>query len=351
MKLLEFRQQLAHELDSRHKLYLDLAYWNHLCDIFLARIESYELQRIFSLLESLVRDGVLVCPIELNTFAELNKQRLPDKIKATAAVIDRFSLGVVLVPPHERAFIEILRLLEAAPSGPPFPSAPKDEVWTKVAFLFGHGELVSDRLSPEMLAELNALLLRELWDMGFTQFLDQLDGTAPVSFEWAKTAADKANVGKADARVKFPSYRALYLSESQGILDLYASVISDVCLDLFDRAGGDISSVTQEQKDRAVQQTQNLLVSLLEKYDLARQLPSVHVQATLFASVQWDVGRRYKPNDFQDFGHAAAALGYCDGFATERSLAALLRQSKLTQHYDTTVLSTPAELLAWLESL
>src|SRR6266436_4161094 len=62
--------------------------------------------------------------------------------------------------------------------------------------------------------------------------------------------------------------------------------------------------------------------------DARRILRTLHIHASLHASVRWNKSRKLKPNDILDFHHAAAALAYCDAFFTERSV-----RNIATQHH------------------
>ena len=117
----------------------------------------------------------------------------------------------------------------------------------------------------------------------------------------------------------------------------------------FEKSGRDIKTVADAQRDEYARVRIALISAALEKYDLSQQLPTVHVMATLFANVQWDRNRKYKDNDFADFGHATAALAYCDGFATERSLGALVKQAELDTLYGCEILLRPADITQWVK--
>ncbi len=45
--------------------------------------------------------------------------------------------------------------------------------------------------------------------------------------------------------------------------------------------------------------------------------------------MRWDKKRKFKPNDFYDFEHAKAALGYCDLFMTDKALCDMVRRPQL----------------------
>lgn len=81
---------------------------------------------------------------------------------------------------------------------------------------------------------------------------------------------------------------------------------------------------------------------------MARLVPTVHTYAALHAQIRWNVARSFRVNDTADIGHAAAAVPYCNCFATERSLASLIGEAKLNREYGISVVSTSGLLLAWI---
>ena len=80
-------------------------------------------------------------------------------------------------------------------------------------------------------------------------------------------------------------------------------------------------------------------------------LPTIHVLATLYARMDWDAGRNYHPGDVADFGHAAAAIPYCNGFATDRALAKLLLDSGITGQFPCRVVDSMDQLQSLLRDL
>jgi len=346
--LSQLRRQLAASLKGKRLLYLDLLYWNHLCDTALNPSSSDERSALLASLRLHVRSGSVVCPIEFTTFLELHKQRLLDKRRLTAELIDELSTGLVIISPPERCFLEAIRFVQSGQGGDEAPVAPREDVWTRPAFVVGHGELVSKTMKADDLERLQDLLRDRLWGMGFTNVLQQFGADFVVSFEWAERAAQQMNEAKQDVRANVATYREAYLGEVRGFVSAYIDSFGDAMVHLYERAGGNAAGVSDAERARSGEELALLVAAAFEKHDLSKQLPTVHISAALHASANWDTGRRYKANDIQDFGHAAAALGYCDAFATERSLANLIRQSRLHTIYPTQVMASVSEVLGWL---
>jgi len=67
----------------------------------------------------------------------------------------------------------------------------------------------------------------------------------------------------------------------------------------------------------------------MKKPEHRAMLRSMHIQASLHASMRWDKQRKFRPNDYYDFEHATAALGYCDLFLTEGPLHVMVKRPQV----------------------
>ena len=344
-RLFQLRRELGAALAKQKVIYLDINHWNGLCDAVLGSGDKiYE--ELNDRLKAGVDRGEIACPIEVSVFLELLKQRLPEKRLATTRIIDQLSQAVVIVAPQDRVFLEVLRVYQAGSKGEPFPPAPRSEVWTKAAFLIGHPEAASEKLDKNTLRYINEAVQNELWGYRFEEVLGMVGPDFSISWEWTVSTASKLNLSKLDARERFKTYKELYLSEVRGILDGHADALGSVYEYVVLQGGPLPEPITPQQREQLGREMAAIVHAAFKVHEFAPSLPTVHVLASLFSHVQWDVGRRYKPNDFADFSHASAAVAYCDCFLTERSLATLLKQARLDSLYECTVVSSPEELLA-----
>ena len=349
-ELWELRKQLAQKLASSRLLYLDQRFWNDFCDVALNSSRGSEERDTLDALRVAVARERVCCPIESHVFLELYKQRLPEKRQATALLIDDLSRGVVILAPEERAFLETLRFVQYLTNAEPMITAPRDEVWTKAAYLLGHVTPHDPSLPPDVAKWVEDQFHGDLWNRGFSDILSELPDPPDPDMSWTIGAAERLNRGKVDARTRFRSYEALYDSELDGVLEAYSTSLADVSHYLFARAGHDPSTVTENQKLASSNGLRRVLAKAFRKQNLAAALPTFHITATLYSRMQWDATRAYVPNDFADFGHATAAFPYFDAFATERPLADLSRQAGLPALYGTVMLTTMAQLIDWLKA-
>jgi 2-keto-4-pentenoate hydratase len=78
--------------------------------------------------------------------------------------------------------------------------------------------------------------------------------------------------------------------------------------------------------------------------------PSLELAAQLFARRSLQVKRTLTSQDFWDTEHATLAPVYADAFVSDdRSLMAVLRESRRSAGANAALLNGPADLLAWLQ--
>jgi hypothetical protein len=348
-RLDNLRLELGANVMRKRRVYLDIRFWIYFRDVLLGSPASPVHGELYRLLADLVEAGDLVCPIEQHVFLEAYKQGDRSRRIVVTDVIDKLSGGIALLSQPDRVYVETHNFLLAAPTGAPFPATPAEKMWTRAAYILGQGELHSPTMTPGDLAKLNELFHQELWGMTLSDVLRELgpDFVMPDS-PGAKTAA-VLNENKQQAANRLESRLATHLAELRGFFDVYADVLGEVIGAQFRAVVGG-PSPTEEERNGAGRKVAAMLGAACATHDLSHQLPTAHVLATLFTNVQWDQGRRYRPNDLADFGHAAAALPYCDVFLTERSLAAAVTQTGLTETYHCRAIADLDDAVAFFQN-
>jgi hypothetical protein len=335
---------------AKRRLYLDTKFWNDFCDAELGESVNPHVHPALQRVREACREGSLVCPAEYQVLNEVLRQRSPEKRKATAALIDELSGGVILVPSYERVFLEVLRFAQGSTVGSPPDSPPVSEVWTRPAFVVGHITPDSDGIPPEIYAWAAERTFDALWDLSFSDIVREL-ALDPTESKQTGICVDDINVAIRSPENQIPRLRGLYLAEIAGALDAFEESLADVGMYLYDRSGGNVDEVAPSERAEATTGWKQLILAAFrQRPDLmASLLPTFHILATCHGRVRWDKQRRFRPNDLSDFGHAAAALPYCDCFATERSLSALLRQAGLQEMYQTRIVANCQQLIEWLD--
>src|SRR5436190_13151580 len=167
----ERRRILGQQMATKRRLYLDLRFWNDLCDVNFRSSKDSCSAELLVALRGAVRNRNLVCPVEFHVVEELHRQRIPEKRHATLALIDELSLRTVLAAPPDRLFIEVLRLVQGLIARNPPTTAPVDEMWTRPMFAAGHDlpELETPELPAALVARLRSEMHDEWWTMGFVE--------------------------------------------------------------------------------------------------------------------------------------------------------------------------------------
>ena len=108
----------------------------------------------------------------------------------------------------------------------------------------------------------------------------------------------------------------------------------------------------QDNSESAGRALIGILGEALRTGKLGKQVPSLVIKAGLHAGVRRNRGRQFTGNDLHDFGHATAALAYCDYFATDKKLRHLIvKDLKFDEQYEVIVVSEPSEFLGLIEQI
>lgn len=313
---------LGQEVKKRTAVYLDQRYWIIIRDATLNRRTDTESVTLAHLLRGLIRGGKVFCPISESVFIELLKHGDLDTRRATAEIIDDLSLGVTLIPENKRVGTELAHLFKSYVS--PDSVYPLTWlVWSKLSYVLDVVHPTSTAFDPEEELVIQKAFFDHMWDIRLTEIVDVLGEhpVPPTNLDAIAKRINEENVGHSN---QIRSYKDTYLAEIAGVLSVYIDTVRAILEQMYLREVG----VPANADDRAVKKIdQELLVffvQMFRKSEIAKRLPTIHIQASCHAAVRWDKKRRLKGNDSYDFHHAAAALAYCDVFLTEGSLRNLL---------------------------
>jgi len=339
--------RLAASLTGKVKLYLDQNYWILLRD---ANLDGRGTSQIHSLLEALrqgVTAGNLVCPVAESTFFELMKQKDPTTRHATVSLIDELSTGVCLRPHDERVLLEVRHLFRLG-AGYSVESA-ESHVWTRLAYILGVFHPVLPHLEDSEEADIRRRFFDFMWSIPLARVVEQLD-VSKRPFPDTGPVVELINAANERHAPSITTFRSLYLDEVRGALDELVPAGLLALAELGRESGHDAppSDIASESKRR--QLVHSLLYKALEKPQVTKALRTSCIHSTCFAALRWDKQRKLKPNDLLDFRHAAAAVGYCDGFLTEKPLRSLLCQKHLGigDIFACKVMDSPTEAIQWL---
>lgn len=344
---------LGFDLASRAKIYLDLNFWIRLREAADGTREDTTCLELLRLLRQGVADGRLVCPISDAIFLELMKQKgEAGRRLATAALIDELSLGVTMVRSDTRIGTEVCSFLLTS-LGQGADLHPMQElVWTAVAYVCGPMHPTFPWLDPATELSLQKSFVDHLWQASLAEMIREgRDADGPEDPFLA--LAEETNAERDRHADEIVSFDSAYKIELAGALDASGPILADVMCAHAERHG----QTPPESGSSAWLETQTRLQNLIfesmtRKKDKLHLLRTLHINTALHAALRVDKPRRFKPNDFLDFSHAASALAYCDYFFTEGPLRELVSQRNLGfSVFGCQVASAPEQALVAVRSL
>lgn len=339
------RHTLGCELQTKTLVYLDTRYWIFLRDAAQGVSKNPLHRTLLEVLREGVHAGDLACPISQTTFLELLHIGDVDRRLATAEMIQELSLGVTLGEERELVSNEIILALNQK-SGDRI--ALRSAAWQKLSYVFGFPIPSDERFSKAEQLVIAKAFFDHLWDMPLTNMLRQLGQRGELPDFPYESIAQHVHSGNLEHAESVGSFKATYLDEIIGTLDLFKHVVAN-----FIRRKAIDEGIRAPSAQECVESERNafqLLAAMARQGKGAQAFPTLHVGAKLHAAIRRDKLRPFRRNDLPDFHHAAAALVYCDAFLTERSLRALIRSGgvKLDTEFSCTVVADEAEAAAWI---
>lgn len=345
--------ELATSLIGRHAIYLDLKFWIGLRDAGTDGSLDGPYGALLIALRQAVRGGLVFCPISDSCFLEVLKQSDPESRRRTAALIDELSLGVTLIPYDLRVGTEIAHLLHAART--PDQVIPLQHlVWSKLPYVLGFYQPQIAQLDESTCLAIDKAFFDHMWTIPLAEMETHLgSGPAGVDPGRHERLARELTQGIELHAAELKSFKQAYEHELVGVMDLYASRAADILCDMAPSTLGPRPNKETDQYKNIERQCLALLVGAMQTDQGKATLRTLHINVCMHAAVRWNKGQKFKANDFFDYQHAAAAVGYCDAFFTERSLCSVLTRADLglDKLYECVVVSTPEAALQYVESV
>lgn len=337
---------------ARRSFYLDTRFWVHLRDADLGKPIPPVYNQLLCELRRGVNEGRIVCPFAADMLAEVYKQSDPTTRLATARLIDELSLNISLQSEPERLATELFHGIQAIRQNAPLQEPLNRLVWTCSSFAVGHSTPSYTAYDPATELALQKSCLDALSRLGFAhQILGAEDAYQPGDFneEWIDLA-DRLNSLNAENAKEFKPRKQIEKEEFSSALEAYLPALRNVIRQILIRDFKmDPQAATEAEFKKAASQIGGMIVEAFRLDRLRGNFPTFSIRAGLATAVRWDRKRKYKPNDFHDFGHAAAALSYFNVFATERSLRHLLVSDlKYDDRFSTAIECEPEALLKLL---
>ena len=344
------RIRLGRELASKRAIYLDTKYWILLRDADINDAIAGPTQLLRTLRKG-IADGKIFCPISETVFVELFKQQSLQSRLKTATLIDELSLGVAIVGLQDRVFAEIEYLIRSSLDSPA-PEPLEHLVWQKLSYVLGVPFFENALADPATDLAIQKAFFDHLSSTSLREMVHRIRDEHLRKRDQCDFVANM-NSGITSHSDELRSFQQAYAAEARGIVNELGGIAFDV-LKLVAMDHG-ITADELAAADRAAGENRwkNLLFFALEQNRARDVLRTLHVSASLYASLRWNKGRQFRANDLWDFSHASAALPYCDAFFTERSLHTMVteRHVALDKLYACHVTSNESDAISFLAGI
>ncbi|WP_461605520.1 hypothetical protein, partial [Aeromonas allosaccharophila] len=228
---------------------------------------------------------------------------------------------------------------------------PKDLIWSKLSYVLGVVHPSETVFPPVEELVIQKSFFDHMWNIPLVEVLSYLEDDTFFPPEKFGEMADKLNELNQNHQNEVKNFKQLYLNEIRGALSLFMHVPRMWLENEYKRVSGVSPSCSDHEILEREQKWHTVFGNLVTDKSVALRLPSLHVSALCHAAVRWDKRRKLEANDFYDFQHAAAALGYCSAFMTEKPLRSLLQQKhlQLANDYPCLVIADINEAVEWME--
>jgi len=318
------RIELSQKINSAKKVYLDTKFWILLRNVRMGNVTDSNTIQLLHVLENLVANGLVVCPISNDTFAEIFKQTDNKTLRASLQVIDDLSKGIAILSMKERIDLEIFHFIGEKTKGTDSVYSPDELVWTKTAYVMGFLTPNNDSMPQDTNCAIQKAFIDQMWVVTLTDMLNQMGNDVVSRMPKLPDISQKLNEGKLAHIDDCKSFKQLFMAELSGILDVHKQDFQDLMVYIVKSETGQSFNAEELSSSNAGQLFANLIYHAYRLNRIKYELPSFRVIAGIHAAVRWDKGRKYKRNDLHDFHHAAAAIPYCDYFLTEANLRHLV---------------------------
>lgn len=342
-----FQKRVAYNasLRDRKAIYLDMKYWCYLCDVTLGKNTDPNLVALLERLRDLVKSGKAFCPLSNTTFFEIYKNKISDVRRATAQLIDELSDGVAIIHTHARMDMELHQLLFHLGFSI-INLAPQKLPWVTLSSFFGQISPVNIHPEPAQNLALQKAFFDHYWDIRSEEMVSTI-GYDVMGHTNYSDLANRLNEQNLQHVSQLESYVQTFRIEAEGAADSYSFIAAT---DYKLASYGLSDSMPLETRTAKLRM---VIAEALQNKAYQDILRTEFIRTCLHARLRWNRRQKFNKNDFEDFEHAAAALGYCDFFLTERSLADALtsKPEMLDKRYECQVAYRPIDCMSMLANL
>jgi hypothetical protein len=337
---------------AKLRIYLDTKFWVLMRDYKLKRASNPDVPRLYNWLVEHVRNGEVVCPVSAYTVGEVQLQDDETTRLATAQLMDELSASVILQKEETRIPLEVRAFLESSLGlfGGTFELL--HHVWTKPPWMIYPYDAGGDDSPPEYRLASRKAAIDASWGCTISDLVAQAPGALPMR-AFSEVLAPFLNEEKPTPPEKVRSFEQVFLGQLVNPLEEYAGFIEGALDQVFRETTGVLLSTAEREQLYGRMTVASTIFNAFRDKRAGRHLPFFRILPSILTMYVIDRERRYKPTDFYDFFHAAAALPYCHMYLAENSMTHLLTSKRLSfdRLYDIQILSDIKKAIPLLEDI
>jgi hypothetical protein len=344
--------KLAAQLCGKRAIYLDLMFWISIRDTMRGIRTAPEDRELLCQLTRVVASGIAFCPISDSVFVEVLKQSDPGSRSVTAQAVDSLSLGVAIIPHELRIGTEIAHFMHGTLT-PDGVHPLENLIWTKISYALGYLHPASTAFDALTELAIQKAFFDHMWDFSFERVTQHGgSGLTQDAFQFEQLAA-RLNAMNREHDGGLRTFKQAYEAEVSGVADIYGDRAAEVLAVAARKRTGTGPKKGSDAWLEIERQCKHILRASLLQTAGDKPLRTLQITAALYALLRWNKTQKLESNDFFDFHHASAAVGYCDAFFTERGLRAMVMNSciALDKGYDCHVVNTAADAIDYLRSI
>jgi len=310
-------------------LYLDQNFWIRLARVHYGFDTNQLIKKCCTKLQELVSNEKLLCPISIANFSELHTVKDKEKSKRLGEFMFLLSKGYCMLPAQGK----LLRweVINAMLSELRKPKLIEPNELSQLVVAQGIFTLVgrSGTLKGDVPEETKKTILKKLNSAEMVNYFLTTPLDAKKDNEYSKTM-EPLRQHMMKIKDKTRRHYASYA-------DYFTGVIVPILVDI--EKYGWIFRQQFASFDKGA------MIAFLKK------IPSAYCEMELSHGRNADLGRPIKDNDLNDILGLSVAIPYCDIVAAERMFISIAKRAKLSELYETELVSTFEELSICLDEI
>jgi hypothetical protein len=286
-------EQLADQVVSRTRVYLDTNYWILLRDAAMGRPRDPTHEQLLAVLTEATAAETHVCPVGEGVFFELLRQSDERTRLATAKLIDSLGQGITIQNLHDRIQTELHSFISATSQQQMLPEPPLRRVWLKIGHVLGSLYPVLPKFDDAEELAVQKAFLDVMWSITLEEMLADTDIRAVSDSSDFGALAQRLSSESAIHAEEMTAFQTVYLSEIAGFFDACSDGLEAVFLRMYRESNPDCVLPTRAELAEIRSRLAVYFTNIFRYSDPGTALPANQIVSGLHAYIRWQRQRRY----------------------------------------------------------